>query len=220
MSNVQLSCSALERLAARRTFPLHARTGACRALFGPVDHDELNREMKSKMREISDRDQRIWNFNFETDVPLSGDYEWEEAPVDTTPVFYQDSVQVGRTRIVVAPVNVNSCVDFIPLDPSSQDASSLCEDRLVSTESRTPCASEVNQENCAVKLNSGKPTRKPVSCVRRKRTSTTDTTTTTHITDFYGKRKRTTTETKMNESTFQHPSSSVPLEQTPRKRIR
>ncbi|KAL0967869.1 hypothetical protein UPYG_G00258670 [Umbra pygmaea] len=187
MSNVQLSCSALERLAARRTFPLHARTGACRNLFGPVDHDELNREMKSKMREISDRDQRRWNFNFEVGVPLSGNYEWEEAPVDMTPVFYQDSVQIGRARIVAAPVNVIPCVDFIPLEPSSQDVSSLCEDRLASTESSTPCATEVNQENCAVKLNSGKPTRKPVPCVRRKITATTDMTTTTHITDFYNK---------------------------------
>ncbi|KAJ7998247.1 hypothetical protein DPEC_G00220640 [Dallia pectoralis] len=218
MSNVQLSCGALERLAAGRTLPLHGRTGACRALFGPVDHDELNREMRSKMREISDRDQRVWNFNFEADVPLSGDYEWEEARVDTTPVFYRDSVQTGRTRSVIATVNV----DFIPAEPTAQDALPICEDRLGSTDSRTPCATEViNQENCAVKLNSGTPTRVPVPCVRRRKTPTTDATTTTHITDFYAKRKRTTTtENKMNEGSFQHPSSPVSLEQTPRKRIR
>lgn len=214
MSNVQLTSSALERLAARRTFPLHARTGVCRNLFGPVDHDELNREMKSKMWEISERDQRRWNFNFDADVPLSGDYEWEETPLDTTPVFYQDSVQVGRNRIVT-PVNLKQCVDFIPLDVSP-----LCEDRLTNSESSTPCPTEVNQENWAMKQNSGKPTRKPAPCVRSKRTATTDTTTTAHITDFYVKRKRTTTETKLNESTCQHPSSPIPAEQTPRKRIR
>ncbi|XP_041725033.1 cyclin-dependent kinase inhibitor 1C [Coregonus clupeaformis] len=220
MSNVLLLSSAMECLSTRRTFPLQARTGVCRNLFGPVDHDELNREMKSKMREISDRDQRRWNFNFEADVPLSGDYVWEETPVETSPVFYQDSVQVGRTRIVVTPVNVKLDVDFILLDSSSQDVSPLCDDRLTSSESSTLCLTEVNQENCAVKLNSGRPTPKQVPCVRCKRTATTDTTTTTHLTDFYVRRKRLTTETKLNESTSQHPSSQLPVEQTPRKRIR
>jgi len=218
MSSVQLTSSTLERLVARRTFPLHARTSVCRSLFGPVDHDELNREMKSKLREMSERDQRRWNFNFEADTPLAGAYQWEESPVNTTPGFYQDSIQVGKTRTVATAIKVKQCPDSSPQEPSSQDVSPLCEDRLVSSESSTPSTAEVNQENCAVKLNSGKTIRKQVQCTRRKRVATTEANT-THITDFFVKRRK-VTETKTNESTCQLSSSSISIEQTPRKRIR
>jgi len=220
MSSVQLTSSALERLVARRTFPLHARTSVCRSLFGPVDHDELNREMKSSLREMSERDQRRWNFNFETDTPLAGAYQWEESSVNTTPAFYQDSVQMGKLRTAAPPVKVRQCPESCPQESSSsQDLSALCEDRLVGSESSTPpSTTEVNQENCAVKLNSGKTTRKQVQCPRRKRVATTDTNT-THITDFFVKRRR-VTETKATESTCQLSSSPISIEQTPRKRIR
>jgi len=219
MSNVQLSSSALERLVARRTFPLHARTSVCRSLFGPVDHDELNRDMKSKLREMAERDQRRWNFNFETDTPLAGAYQWEESEVNTAPTFYQDSVQVGKTRTLATTSIVRQCPDLSLQEPPCQDVSPRCEERLVSCESSTPSTTEVNQENCAVKLNSGKTTRKQVQGPRRKRVATTDTNT-THITDFFVKRRRATTEAKTSESTCQLSSSSIPIEQTPRKRIR
>ncbi|XP_071756936.1 cyclin-dependent kinase inhibitor 1C-like [Centroberyx gerrardi] len=215
MSNVQLSSSALERLVARRTFPLHRRTGVCRNLFGPVDHDELNREMKVKLREISERDQQRWNFNFEGNTPLDGDYKWEESPVDTTPVFYQDSVQVGRTRVVVTPVKAKPSSDSgLPETPLVDVL-----DRLAAPESSsTPCPVEVNQENRTDKLNSGKTTGRQVPCVRRKRTATTDINT-THITDFFVKRKR-AADTKSDLSACHHSKSPIAVEQTPRKRIR
>ncbi|KAM6969889.1 cyclin-dependent kinase inhibitor 1C [Aplochiton taeniatus] len=217
MSNVQLSSSALETLVARRTFPLHARTAACRNLFGPVDHDELNLEMKSKLREISERDQQRWNFNFEGNIPMPGDYQWEECAEDKTPNFYRDSIQVGKIRMVVTPVmgvNPDSGAQASP----TQDIVSVCEDRLSSLESSTSSPAEVNQENSAVKLNSGKHTRRQALCLRRRRDTTTDNNT-THITDFFVKRKK-STETKSNDSTCQLSSASNPLEQTPRKRIR
>ncbi|XP_068170182.1 cyclin-dependent kinase inhibitor 1B [Antennarius striatus] len=215
MSNVQLSSSALERLAARRTFPLHRRTGVCRNLFGPVDHDELSREMKAKLREISERDQQRWNFNFEANTPLVGDYEWEEVSVDTTPVFYQDSVQNERSRTPVAPVRQTPSPDSVLLETPRMDVL----ERLASPESSgAPSPVEVNQENRSDKLNSGKRKHRQVPCVRRKRTDTTDNN--THITDFFVKRKR-AADRKPNEMNACHPSKSpVPLEQTPRKRIR
>lgn len=174
MSNVQLSCSALERLVARRTFPLHRRTSVCRNLFGPVDHDELNQEMKAKMREISERDQQRWNFNFDTSTPLDGDYEWEEVPVDKTPVFYRDSVQNGRTRVPATPVKQKPTSESVLPDTPRVDVL----ERLAVPESSgsggSPCPVEVNQENCTDKLNSGRKTRRQVPCARRKRATTTD----------------------------------------------
>ncbi|XP_022611791.1 cyclin-dependent kinase inhibitor 1C-like [Seriola dumerili] len=223
MSNVQLSSSALERLVARRTFPLHRRTSVCRNLFGPVDHDELSREMKAKMREINERDQQRWNFNFEANTPLVGDYEWEEVPVDKTPVFYQDSVQNGRTRVLETPVKQKPSADSeLPETPRMDVLERLAvpesSSSSSSSSSSTPCQVEVNQENRTDKLNSGKQTHRQVPCVRRKRTAATDNN--THITDFFVKRKR-AADRKSNDVSACHLSKSpIPLEQTPRKRIR
>lgn len=215
MSNVQLSNSALERLVARRTFPLHRRTSVCRNLFGPVDHDELSREMKAKLREISERDQQRWNFNFEANTPLDGDYKWEEVPVDKTPVFYQDSVQNDRTRVPATPVKQMPSSDSdVPETPRMD----VLERLALPESSSTPPPVEVNQENRADKLNSGKPTRRQVPSVRRKRTAATDNN--THITDFFVKRKKAADRKSSDASPCHHSKSPIPVEQTPRKRIR
>ncbi|XP_060932813.1 cyclin-dependent kinase inhibitor 1C [Limanda limanda] len=208
MSNVQLSCSALERLVARRTFPLHRRTSVCRSLFGPVDHDELSRDMTAKMREISERDQQRWNFNFEGNTPLDGDYKWEEVPVDNAPEFYQDSVQNGRTRVPSSD----------PAGPGTSLPDAL--ERLAVPESSgAPCQVEVNQENRTDKLNSGRTSHRQVPCLRRKRAATTDNT--THITDFFVKRRRAADRRSSSDTGACHLSKSpIPVEQTPRKRIR
>lgn len=171
MSNVQLSSSALERLVARRTFPLHRRTSVCRNLFGPVDHEELSREVKSKLREISEHDRQRWNFDFESNTPLDGDYKWEEVPVDKTPVFYMDSVQVDRTRVPATPVKQPPPPDSaLPETPRM-----VVQERLAVPESSSRVSpAEVNQENRSDKLNSGKSTNKLVPCVRRKRAASTD----------------------------------------------
>lgn len=181
MSNVQLSSMALERLVARRTFPLHRRTSVCRNLFGPVDHDELNRDMKAKMREISEHSQQRWNFDFDTHTPLDGDYQWEEVEVERTPAFYRESAPADKSRS--SPLRQPSSADSVVLDESPERVDVL--ERLALPDS-SPGSSpgspvEVNQENRADKLNSGKATRTRSSCVRRKRTETTDNSN-THIT--------------------------------------
>ncbi|KAF7662437.1 hypothetical protein LDENG_00236250 [Lucifuga dentata] len=185
MSNVQLSSSVLERLVARRTFPLHRRTSVCRNLFGPVDHDDLKQEMKDKLREISERDQQRWNFNFDANTPLDGNYEWEEIPMEKTPVFYQDSVQIGRNRVIITPVNPKPPSDSgVPETPHMDVLERLAVPESSGSSSGAPCPAEVNQENRKDKLNSGKPTHRQLPCVRRKRTATTDSNN-THITDFF-----------------------------------
>lgn len=212
MSNVQLSSSALERLVARRTFPLHTRTSVCRNLFGAVDHDELNREMKDKLREISERDQQRWNFNFEANTPLDGVYKWEEVSVERTPAFYQDSIQSGRTRVPATPVKARPSLEDSAL-PETPRMDVL--ERLAAPETTsTPSAAELNQENRKDKLNSGKPAHKLDPSVKRQRTDTPDNN--THITDFFVKRKK-VVDRKPTDLPLKSP---IPLEQTPRKRIR
>ncbi|XP_054885307.1 cyclin-dependent kinase inhibitor 1C-like [Poeciliopsis prolifica] len=212
MSHVQLSSSALERLVARRTFPLQKRTGVCRSLFGPVDHDELSRDVKAKLREISERDRQRWNFNFEDNTPLEGDYEWEEMPAERTAAFYRESVQSGRTRVPATPVKQTPSSESVMSESSGGDVM----ERLAAPESdhgdggsssKTPA--EVNQENRPVTGISG--TRRQAACVRRKRSAAAADDNNTHITDFFWKRKK---------AADRLPKSPISLEQTPRKRIR
>ena len=57
-------------------FPHLQRTQACRSLFGPVDHEELRSDLCREMNTIRRRDTQRWNFNFERDEPLDGQYSW------------------------------------------------------------------------------------------------------------------------------------------------
>ncbi|KAM4617775.1 cyclin-dependent kinase inhibitor 1C [Discoglossus pictus] len=94
MCNVQLSDCALDRLLAKRTYP-YRRTAVCRNLFGPVDHEDLNRELHSKLQEIQEESSHKWDFDFQRDVPLPGTrYQWEEASAHTVPAFYRSPYTV------------------------------------------------------------------------------------------------------------------------------
>ncbi|KAG8522544.1 Cyclin-dependent kinase inhibitor 1C [Galemys pyrenaicus] len=106
MSDVCLrSALAMERLVSHRTVPLVVRSSACRSLFGPVDHEELSRELKIRLAELSAEDQRRWDYNFQQDVPLRGPgrLQWTEVDSDSVPAFYRETVQVGRCRLLLAP---------------------------------------------------------------------------------------------------------------------
>ncbi|XP_028589374.2 cyclin-dependent kinase inhibitor 1C [Podarcis muralis] len=238
MSNVHLSsASALERLAARRTFPLHARTGVCRNLFGPVDHDELNRDLKSKLREMCEDGQKRWDYNFQSDTPLGGPgrLQWEEVDGGAVPAFYRETLQVGKCRFPVlvirskapppppgsaeAPPEADPQGTGVPSAPSSLSSPG----KTAPLESTRSAGEErLNQENRAAQLHSYSGIIiKPVPCAAAalKRASSASV---AHITDFFAKRKR-VVDSKVSGD---HPSalpasvSAVPAEQTPRKRLR
>ncbi|KAL2088931.1 hypothetical protein ACEWY4_015830 [Coilia grayii] len=220
MSNVQLS-STLERVVARRTFPLHTRTGVCRNLFGPVDHDEVRVELSAKLGEMSEREQTRWNFNFNEDTPLPGRYAWEDVCVTSVPNFYRDSVQNGRkwTRL-----SENETIDSesTTLDYKDAKVSSCTELDSKNLNVFSANASGINQENCTSNANSG--TRGCASsspaCCKNIPTPDSSRISSTQITDFFLKRKRTFV-AKEPESTSQNVANiTVAAEQTPRKRIR
>ncbi|XP_061488431.1 cyclin-dependent kinase inhibitor 1 [Rhineura floridana] len=50
----------------------------CRNLFGPVNHEELQKDFQSLMRAQLEEAQQKWNFDFEAETPLEGNYKWEK----------------------------------------------------------------------------------------------------------------------------------------------
>lgn len=58
---------------------------ACRNLFGPVDHEQLQRDFEEKIRQQLEEAQQRWNFNFETETPLEGPFQWERIRVAEQP---------------------------------------------------------------------------------------------------------------------------------------
>ncbi|XP_037103088.1 cyclin-dependent kinase inhibitor 1Ca [Syngnathus acus] len=60
-----------------------------RCLFGPVDHEQLHRDLKMNLHELFLEACRRWNFDFQTDAPLPGMFEWEKISGGCTATFYQ-----------------------------------------------------------------------------------------------------------------------------------
>ncbi|XP_072278297.1 cyclin-dependent kinase inhibitor 1C [Pyxicephalus adspersus] len=74
-------------------------SSVCRSLFGPVDHEELRRELHSRLREMEEENSRRWDFDFQRGVPLpSSRYVWEESREDTVPTFYRLAQRLRRTN--------------------------------------------------------------------------------------------------------------------------
>ncbi|KAE8594112.1 hypothetical protein XENTR_v10019448 [Xenopus tropicalis] len=65
--------------------------GACRNLFGPIDHDELRSELKRQLKEIQASDCQRWNFDFESGTPLKGIFCWESVESKDVPTFYSQN---------------------------------------------------------------------------------------------------------------------------------
>ncbi|KAM9496917.1 cyclin-dependent kinase inhibitor 1B [Clarias gariepinus] len=190
MSRVQVSLSSIGP--ARGNFsPQRPRRSVCRSLFGPVDHDELHRDIEAKLREISEKDEQRWNFNFASGTPLLGDYEWEGAAVEATPVFYQEAVQVGKKRAVALQVQ-----------PYTE------------APNRENCAQSDAAKTGAVSREDTRTGRK-AGCTRTRKARARVTKSPCRITDFYVKRRK-----LGPESVSQKAFSSLSSEQTPRKRLR
>ncbi|XP_038036201.2 cyclin-dependent kinase inhibitor 1C [Anas platyrhynchos] len=196
MADVHLSGPpALERLAARRALLAgHDRSAVCRSLFGPVDHEELGRELRSRLREMGEADQRRWDYNFHTDTPLPpapGRLRWEEVEGSAVPAFYRETLQVGRRRVPLrrAPP--------APSPPAAGKGASGASGGRLSRENRAAPPA---------------PRRR---AVRRSSPAT-------RITDFFARRKRPAQPKAAAEHPpgCASPPAAVPAEQTPRKRLR
>ncbi|XP_054032546.1 cyclin-dependent kinase inhibitor 1 [Dryobates pubescens] len=64
-------------LAQSRAGQMPCSSKVCRNLFGPLDHQQLQNDLKDLMRQHLEEAQQRWNFNFETETPLDGQFKWE-----------------------------------------------------------------------------------------------------------------------------------------------
>ncbi|XP_053114545.1 cyclin-dependent kinase inhibitor 1B isoform X2 [Hemicordylus capensis] len=96
MSNVRISNGSptLERMEARQAD--YPKPSACRNLFGPVDHEELARELQKHSRDLEEASRRKWNFDFHNHQPLEGRYEWQAVDKDALPEFYSRPPRLSK----------------------------------------------------------------------------------------------------------------------------
>ncbi|KAJ7994613.1 hypothetical protein DPEC_G00251300 [Dallia pectoralis] len=190
---------------------LQCATSVCRRLFGPVDHDELSRELKVKLRGIAEQDRRRWNFNFQADTPVDGIYAWEAVSNDSIPAFYQEATIM---RVETSDHKPDCTSEVV-----TEQVHGCCPNKTHASDwGKTAIPpNEVNQENCSNSPNTRTCTAKASSCIRRTRSKTTYSERDIYvpqITDYFPKRRKSTSEIKVS----QHGSPlSIPLEQTPRK---
>ncbi|XP_075617078.1 cyclin-dependent kinase inhibitor 1 isoform X1 [Balearica regulorum gibbericeps] len=67
-------------------------THARRNLFGPVDHEQLQRDFQHMLRNGIEGAQQKWNFDFLRDTPAEGLLQWEELEGHEVPAFYHSCV--------------------------------------------------------------------------------------------------------------------------------
>ncbi|XP_056455498.1 cyclin dependent kinase inhibitor 1Bb [Gadus macrocephalus] len=110
MSNVRLSNGSptLERTDARVSE--HPKPSFCRTLFGPVDHEELKRELKGHFKEMEDDASAKWNFDFANHKPLkNGRFKWDLVDCKDLPDFYNQPPRSSRSSTYSTG---NNNVDF------------------------------------------------------------------------------------------------------------
>ncbi|KAM9861143.1 uncharacterized protein ACBR49_003857 [Aulostomus maculatus] len=137
------------------------RESVCRSLFGPVDHDQLRRDFKQKLREIAQQDSSRWNFNFQTETPLPGRFQWEEIPADCAAAVYRESAQS---------------------ETEGEDRLGSCEESCATDQEN--CSSVSNTHKSPAEVT-------PVRRKRTQPKSAEKPRTTARITDFFVKRRRT-----------------------------
>ena len=76
---------------------------AVRSLFGPVDHEETDRVLRREVARHMEEYKRKYNFDFDTDTPLPGIYNWQiDAPSTRSPIrsgvsAVSSAIRVGAT---------------------------------------------------------------------------------------------------------------------------
>ncbi|XP_061577093.1 cyclin dependent kinase inhibitor 1Bb [Cololabis saira] len=160
MSHVRLSSGSppLERPEPPPRRAEQPKPSACKSLFGSVNHDELQKDLRGHLRELEEAAVKKWGFDFARDKPLSAAaaaaasdggggcrLEWDLVDGSDMPDFY--TRQPRRERRSVCSGNNNnvdlngnhSCV--VMMAPTSEDNSSHreCTEQCTGLRKRPAC---------------------------------------------------------------------------------
>ncbi|XP_034542026.1 cyclin-dependent kinase inhibitor 1Bb [Notolabrus celidotus] len=146
MSDVRLSNGSptLERTEPRVSDP--PQPSLCRNLFGPVDHQELKRDLKRHLREMEEADSARWGFDFANHTPLAnGRFEWELVDCKDVPSFYNRQPRKEKGVCSAGNNNVDlngnhNCVVGAPsADSDRSDAQMECTEQCTGRRKRPAC---------------------------------------------------------------------------------
>ena len=70
----------------------------CRKLFGDVNHEELNVDLKKECNEIVKQKSIFWNFDFDKDIPNIA----ENSNITWSPINYKELRSVGKNLITLS----------------------------------------------------------------------------------------------------------------------
>ncbi|MFT7812676.1 hypothetical protein Z043-114585 [Arapaima gigas] len=99
MSEVRLSTGSpsLERMDVR--VAEQPKPSACKNLFGTLDHEELKRDFKGRLREMEEEAAAKWSFDFVNHRPIpDGPFEWQAVDGALLPDFYKLQRAPGNKR--------------------------------------------------------------------------------------------------------------------------
>ena len=102
----------------------------CRKLFGDVNHEELNVDLKKECNEIVKQKSIFWNYDFDKDIPNIA----EESNITWSPINYKELRSVGKNLITLSK-SINEKTDSNELQnysSSSDDTNTTGEAVLVS----------------------------------------------------------------------------------------
>ena len=141
-------------LVARRAgnSPTLSKTKVCRRLFGDVDHDAVKRVLEEGMAVIAKRQADTWNFDFTTDTPLSGRYEWDRVPSG------DENVPVAYALSGMTPVSTKTSTD---------SDTGKCDSARRDTECAQDSIVEKQTSSDKLKIRTSRPT--TTSCSKRGR---------------------------------------------------
>ncbi|XP_037788202.1 uncharacterized protein LOC119583672 [Penaeus monodon] len=122
-----------------RSLPGLARRGPStklrKSLFGPVDHAENLRFVREELDKISREDSERWNFDFATEQPQEGRYEWAAVGEAAT-----ESSQSTRLTCLTAATSNKKQVKRLQASPPGKLKQTLCTDFFRITSSKTRSA--------------------------------------------------------------------------------
>lgn len=80
---------------------------ARRNLFGPVDHVQTKKVLQNEKAKMRESDQKRWNFDFNSENPLPGKFQWERIPVNCTDVHR--SYSMDKLPFLSGKLNEHDC---------------------------------------------------------------------------------------------------------------